>query len=141
MTARSGMRSEPDAVGARTVKANVAIPPGGTTASDCAAGRSGESQFTFMPSAENERLSPLMPRFACEPMTPLVQVAVPLLRKRTCSCVASPGARVGHGDWSMKLEWYEADGAGGGGFVPLPAVVKSHSFVVIAAFTLMSNRT
>src|SRR4029079_18729358 len=98
MTGRSGMRYVPSAIGARTVKTKVAVPPGGTTDSDCAAGRSGESQFTFMPRAENVWLSPLMPRLACDPMTPFVQVAVPVLRKRTCSCVAAPGTSVGHGD-------------------------------------------
>jgi hypothetical protein len=42
----------------------------------------------------------------------------------------------------MKLEWYVVVGAGGGGgFVPVPPVVKSHWFVTMTPLTLMSKRT
>src|SRR5512140_3472457 len=131
------MRYTPGAAGARTVKANVATAPGATLDSLCAAGRSGASQFTLIPRAAKVALSPLIPRFACDPATPFCQVAVPVLRKWSVSCVVAPGWSVGNGDSSTKAVWYVSAGEN----AVVPAVVKLHWFVVITPFTLMSKRT
>ena len=52
----------PGVAGARTVKVNVPIPPGGTNSSAVVATRFAESQPTFMPSSANFSESPRTPR-------------------------------------------------------------------------------
>jgi hypothetical protein len=57
----------------------------------------------------------------------------------TVSEVEVPAASVGQALSLRKAEWKL--GAGGTLVLAAPAVVKFHSFVTIALFTLMSNRT
>ena len=138
ITGRRGRRYVPGAMGARTLNVNVPVWPGPTVASVVVARRLPESQPSFMPRFANVSVSPLSPRFACFPTTPFCQVAVPVFWNFTVSDVDAPATSVGHGLSLRKAEW---NGDGGTLVLDAPAVVKSHWFVVITLFTLMSNRT
>ena len=82
----------------------------------------------------------MSPRFACFSATPFCQVAVPVFWNRTVSVADVPGMRVGQALSPRNAEW-KLGVAGGSELPVLPAVVKSHSLVVMTLFTLMSNRT
>jgi hypothetical protein len=77
------MRTSPALAGARSVKENVPISFGPTTDSTVVAGRSADSQPTFMPRLANVRSSPVIARFTWRPATPRCHVSVPVLRKRS----------------------------------------------------------
>src|SRR6266542_2216983 len=139
-TGRSGNRYVPGVRGARTLKVNVAVWPGATLLSTVVASRFADSQPSFIPRSAKAAVSPLRPRFACFPAMPFCHVAVPVFWNLTVSDVDAPGGREGHALSLTKAEWKVCVGAGTD-VPPAPAVVKSHSFVAITPFTLMSKRT
>src|SRR5439155_1365862 len=85
----------PAVCGARTWKVKVAVAPGATDASVCAATRVGNGQFTA--SGAHCASSRLIPRRASWPSTPLVQVCVPVLRKRIVYETIALGRSTGQG--------------------------------------------
>ncbi len=142
MTGRSGRLYVPRASGARTLKVKVPVWPGATVLSTVVASRFAESQPLFMPRFANTRESPFRPRFACCPATPFCHVTVPVFWNFTVSDVEAPGTSVGHALSLWNAAWKLGAGVGRTLEPPdPPAVVKSHSLVVMTLFTLMSKRT
>src|SRR5438046_479184 len=129
MTGRRGSRYVPGVAGARTLNVNVPVCPGATVFSTVVASRLADSQPSFIPRLAKVSVSPLSPRFACFSATPFCQVAVPVFWNRTVKVVDVPGARVGQALSPRNAEW-KLPVAGGSELPVLPAVVKSHSFVV-----------
>src|SRR5437867_10046045 len=89
------MLTRPPVNGALMANVNVAIPPGGTADSACAATRLADGQPTFIPSALKLVLSPLMPRATSLPATPFCQVFVPELRNRRDTLRVAAACRAG----------------------------------------------
>src|SRR5207245_2463054 len=132
ITGRSGRLYVPGAIGARTLNVKVPVCPGGTVLSTVVARRFAESHPLFIPRFAKTSESPLRPRFACWPATPFCQVAVPVFWNFTVSEVDAPGASVGQALSLWNAAWNVGVGVGGTLEPPdPPAVVKSHSLVVI----------
>src|SRR5436305_1273397 len=87
-----------------TENVNVAVWPGATDASDCAAGRFDHSQPSAMPSWVSDESSFTTPIRASVPL-PLTQVAVPRFRIVTETCALAPKVIVGYALCATHAEW------------------------------------
>src|SRR5438445_13815889 len=104
MTGRRWIAYTPGVAGAFTWKVNVAFWPGATVASDCAATRLANGQFT--PRAAQVTSSRLTPRRASWPSTPFTQVPVPVLANVMVSgAPVLPTDSVGYADCDTHREW------------------------------------
>src|SRR5437762_4477309 len=146
MTGRTRMFTNPRDSGARTVNVNVATLPGATIDSFCTATRLDDGQPAFMPIAEYAVLSPGMPSAISLPATPFVQVFEPLLRNESVTVDVAAGCSAATDVCPTHAECRPLS-VGTAATEPLPPplmvepVLKSHWFVAMTPFTLMSKRT
>src|SRR5206468_9523869 len=141
---RSGMRTVPALNGAFTVNVNEAMAPGPTEPSFWTATRFADGQPTFMPSVLKAVVSPFTPSATWLPARPLVQVFVPVFRKRSVTCEVEAGCIAGTCVCDVQAECRPLSvGTLGVGPPPLivAPVLKSHSFVSQLPATVMSKRT
>src|SRR5438093_1119646 len=141
MTGRRWIAYSPGVIGARTWNVNVPVAPGTTVASVCGATRFADGQPTFMPSVLKAVVSPFTPSATWLPARPLVQVFVPVFRKRSVTCEVEAGCIAGTCVCDVQAECRPLSvGTLGVGPPPLivAPVLKSHSFVSQLPATVMS---